>query len=69
MPHPLDLCVHCGMPTHTPYLSHCTTQIGAHESFTVKINYKNVGNVSLNDPASCIRTLSTVRGALVSGKC
>jgi hypothetical protein len=46
---------------------HNTTrkQIGTHESFSVRVDPRFVGNVSLNDPASCIRMLSTVRGALV----
>lgn len=42
-------------------------QIGTHESFQVVVNNKSVGFVSLTDPASCLRTLSTVRGGLVSG--
>lgn len=41
-------------------------QIGTHESFQVVVDERNVGYVSLTNATSCIRTLSTVRGGLVS---
>jgi len=43
-----------------------TLQIGTHESFQVVVDERNVGYVSLTNATSCIRTLSTVRGGLVS---
>lgn len=74
--HHKQLCINCkeldtdmhssSWLLHTSCCFLLVLQIGTHESFQVVVDPRKIGYVSLTDPTSCIRSLTTVRGALVS---